>query len=212
LASLFFATTSTSKVDDTKTGAPPPPSNYVTRLFAYQPSGYRVALLFFVYQVKNLYDSLVWKDGFEYIFHHIFSLITAWGCLSGMGHYYALFFFGMCELSTAIVCILANFDVDQGVPGLGDAMPLTKILIGIVFVVLFITCRCVLWPMYSYFFATDVLTALRVETQLSPGRKRWMKFFLVSLTGLSVLQVAWLGQIFVVAKEEFTKMGWIAVA
>jgi hypothetical protein len=202
-----------SATSNKKDASPSLAATYASRLFTYQPSGFRIALLFFVYQVKNLYDSYVWKDGYEYLFHHIFSLITAWGCMfPGMGHYYAIFFFGMCELSTAVVCVLANFDVDQGVPGLGEAMPYTKIGVGIVFVFLFITCRCILWPFYSYYFANDVLTALKNETQLSNGQKRWMKFFLVSLSGLSVLQVAWLGQIFVVAKEEFTKIGWLAVA
>ena len=196
-----------SKANDLKRNSMPKAA-YPARLFTYQPSGFRVALLFFVYQIKNLYDSFAWNDGPEYIFHHIFSLITAWGCMfPGMGHYYSIFFFGMCELSTAIVCILANFDAEQGVPGLGEALPMTKITVGVIFIVLFITCRCILWPVYSYFFARDVLTALKEESNMTAGRKRWMKFFLVSLTGLSVLQVAWLGQIFVVAKEEFTKMG-----
>jgi hypothetical protein len=211
----LFRKTASSDDDKDKTSKKPSSlkATYASRLFTYQPSGFRIALLFFVYQVKNLYDSYVWNDGPEYLFHHIFSLITAWGCMfPGMGHYYAIFFFGMCELSTAIVCILANFDNDQGVPGLGDAMPMVKILVGIVFVVLFITCRCVLWPIYSYHFCRDVLTALQNETQLSNGQKRWMKFFLVSLSGLSILQVAWLGQIFAVAKEEFTKIGWISAA
>jgi hypothetical protein len=34
-----------------------------------------------------------------------------------------------------------------------------------------------------------------------------MRFFLVSLGGLSVLQVAWLGQILAVAREELSKAG-----
>jgi hypothetical protein len=36
-----------------------------------------------------------------------------------------------------------------------------------------------------------------------------MKFFLVSLSGLSVLQIAWLGQIFVQGKQELVKAGFL---
>ncbi|GKY92951.1 hypothetical protein MPSEU_000264000 [Mayamaea pseudoterrestris] len=209
-ADLFASKTQQGKKES---GSSSLQATYASRLFTYQPSGFRIALLFFVYQIKNLYDSYVWSDGPEYLFHHVFSLVTAWGCMfPNMGSYYAIFFFGMCELSTAVVCILANFDVDQGVPGLGDAMPYTKIGVGIVFVFLFVTCRCILWPFYSYHFSRDVLTALKNEKGLTIAQKRWMKFFLVSLSGLSVLQVAWLGQIFVVAQEEFIKIGWLSAA
>jgi TLC domain len=113
----------------------------------------------------------------------------------------------MCEVSTGVLCVLANFDDEQGVPGLGQAFPMTKVVIGAVFVVLFILCRCVLWPTFSYYFCRDVLLALKGNDTRTSTRRGWLKFFLVSLTGLSILQVAWLGQIFVIAGEELTKVG-----
>jgi hypothetical protein len=189
-----------------------PQAAYATRLFTYHPDGFRIALLFFAYQVKNMYDTIVWGDGPEYIFHHCFSILTAFGSMyPGCGHYYCIFFFGLCEISTAVVCLLANFDDVHGVPGLGDYAPMLKIAVGTVFIILFVTCRCILWPIYSYYFAKDVLTALRENKKQhcakTHERRVWLKFFLVSLTGLSVLQIAWLGQIFVVARVEFAKVG-----
>ena len=118
-----------------------------------------------------------------------------------------MFFFGLSEISTAAVCLLANFDDEQGVPGLGDAFPVTKVGIGTIFIVLFITCRCILWPLFAFFFIRDVRVALKGDDPRAKERRRWLYFFLTSLTSLTVLQIAWLGEIFVVAHKEFTKIG-----
>jgi TLC domain len=187
-----------------------PVAGYEQRLFTYSAPGFRVALVFFFYQVKNLVDTIMWGDGPEFIFHHIFSLITAWGAMSpGCGHMYALFFFGLSEISTAVLCVLANFDDEHGVPGLGEALPITKVVLGALFVFFFILCRCVLWPITSYYFCRDILQALKGSDPRAVYRRHWMKFFLVSLSGLSVLQVAWLGQIFILGKQELEKAGFL---
>ena len=68
------------------------------RMFTYQPAAFRIGLFFFGYQVKNLYDTIVWNDGPEFIFHHILSMSVAWGSLHpGMGHFYASFFLGVSD-------------------------------------------------------------------------------------------------------------------
>lgn len=196
------------KSNDTSSSSVVSTDDHAQRLFTYHPGGFRISLFFFWYQVKNLYDTLVWNDGPEFIFHHVFSLVTAWGAMNpGCGHYYCIFFFGMCEVSTGILCLLSNFDDDHGVPGLGAAMPELKLALGGVFIVMFIVCRCILWPLYSYYFGRDVVLALKGSDARTDERRLWMKFFLVSLSGLSVLQIAWLGQILAVAKEEVAKSG-----
>lgn len=187
-----------------------PVAGYEQRLFTYSPSGFRLALFFFFFQVKNLVDTILWGDGPVFIFHHIFSLITAWGAMTpGCGHMYAIFFFGLSEISTAILCILANFDDEHGVPGLGEALPLIKVTLGAAFVFFFVLCRCVIWPITSWYFCRDILQALSGKDPRAVYRRGWMKFFLVSLSGLSVLQVAWLGQIFVQGKQELEKAGFL---
>ncbi|EEC48296.1 predicted protein [Phaeodactylum tricornutum CCAP 1055/1] len=189
-----------------------PVAAFDARMFTYHPAGFRISLFFFAYQIKNLYDTIAWNDGPEFIFHHIFSLITAWGALyPSSGHIYTIFFFGLSEISTAVLCLLANFDDIHGVPGLGEAFPIIKVAVGAAFVVLFILCRCILWPIFSYYFCRDVLTALRATPNdpRTNARRGWLKFFLVALSGLSVLQVAWLGQIFVIAQEELGKAGFL---
>jgi hypothetical protein len=112
------------------------------------------------------------------------------------------------EVSTAVLCLLANFDPKHGVPGLDAAYPSVKLALGGAFVALFVLCRCVLWPLYSYGFGRDVALALsNPADERTRSRRGWMRFFLVSLGGLSVLQVAWLGQILAVAREELSKAG-----
>jgi TLC domain len=183
-------------------------ADFEQRLYAFSPHGFRVSLFFFWYQVKNLIDTIVWNDGPEYVFHHVFSIFTALGAMfPGCGHIYTLFFFGLSEISTAVLCILANFDDQHGVVGLGSAFPTLKVLLGAVFVVCFILCRCILWPLLSYHFCRDILQGLQSNDPRALQRRSWMKFFLVSLSGISVLQVAWLGQIFILGQQELEKVG-----
>jgi len=187
---------------------PPPAAGWESRLFTFMPTAHRLAVFFFSYQVKNLIDTIMWNDGPEFIFHHCFSLITAWGAMyPGAGHMYSVFFFGISEISTAILCILANFDDIHGVPGLGESLPMTKVVLGGLFVVAFIACRCILWPITSYYFCRDMRYALKSNDPRAVHRYGWMKFFIVSLAGLSILQVAWLGQIFVLGHGELVKAG-----
>ena len=39
-------------------------------------------------------------------------------------HFYSSFFFGISEVSTAILCALVLFDEQRGIPGLGKAYPI----------------------------------------------------------------------------------------
>ena len=210
-------TTSTTVANNSKSGAGSTTANsHEHRLSTYMPNGFRLSLFFFSYQIKNLYDTIVWNDGPIYIFHHIFSLITAYGAMTmTCGHVYTIFFFGISEISTAILCVLANFDDEFGIVGLGEAFPLTKVICGALFVILFILCRCILWPIHSYYFCHDILSALRQDPpgtkhhRSTQTRRYWMIFFLTSLSGLSILQILWLGQIFILGQQELQKLGFI---
>jgi len=122
---------------------------------------------------------------------------------------YTIFFFGLSEISTAVLSILANFDDEFGVPGLGEALPVTKVVCGAAFVVMFILCRCILWPLTSYYFCRDMYHALKSDDPRAVYRRGWLRFFFIALAGLSVLQVAWLGQIFTMGKQELEKAGFL---
>lgn len=178
------------------------------RGYIYAPSSFYLCIFFLAYQLKNLADTIIWNDGPEYIFHHVLSLAVCWGALyPGFCLEYATFFFGISELSTGVLCILANFDDEHGVVGLGDAFPLTKVVIGVVFVILFIICRAILWPILSYYFVRDALTCLRGTNPEVEKRRFVIKMHGFCLLGLSALQLSWLIVIYFMAIKEFKAIG-----
>ena len=62
------------------------------------------------------------------------------------------FFFGISEASSAVLSILALFDEKLGVKGMAKAFPTAKIILGVVFALLFIVFRIVLWFPVCYYF------------------------------------------------------------
>ena len=113
---------------------------------------------------------------------------------------------GLSEISTSLLCLLSNFDDDYGVKGLGDAFPMSKIALGAIFSISFVIIRSIIWPFAAYYCATDVLHALKVDCPHCEGREVWMKSLLLTLIGLSSLQILWLALIFVIGKEEIGKL------
>lgn len=184
-----------------------PRGGFESRMFTYQPAAFRICLFFATYQIKNLFDTLVWNDGALFVAHHVMCLFVAYGTLfHGVAHYYVPFYFGISEVSTAFLCLLVNFDDEHGVPGLADAFPQAKVVLGALFAVAFISVRAFFWTFFSYYFVSDALLGVKNTDSTRDAARPWLKVFLGALTGLSVLQVIWLGQIFIVGMEEFEKM------
>lgn len=123
----------------------------------------------------------------------------------GCCHFYALFYMGVSELSTAILCLLANFDEKYGVSGLEEVFPKTKIFLGALFVISFIICRVIMWPFVTYHFSKDALKAIRSNVARAEGRRGYLWAIYYSCVGLSIIQLFFLAQIFVIGKEEFDK-------
>ena len=186
------------------------PVAYENRIYAYDPAAHRLILFFFSYQLKNTYDTIVWNDGIEFIIHHALCLLIAYPALSlPCLQAYGPFYFGISELSTGVLCLLANFDDVHGVKGLADAFPLPKVILGVSFAVLFVTCRVLMWCTISYYFIRDVRNALNGTGPRLEQCRIYLQFSLVSLSILSLLQVLWLGQIFIQGKEEMEKLGYL---
>jgi hypothetical protein len=80
--------------------------SYESRMYKYIPEAHHVLLIFSAYQIKNLFDAVVWNDGPLFIFHHVFSFIASWSAMHGgghgLGHTYALFYMGVSEISTTV--------------------------------------------------------------------------------------------------------------
>lgn len=177
------------------------------RIFKYHPGSQRLLTMFFVYQVKNMYDTIVWGDGIEFVLHHIFAGAAAWGGMfPGCCHFYALFYFGFSEVSTAILCLLANFDPDYGVIGLDKVFPKTKIVLGALFVTSFIICRLIMWPFATYYFATDTMKAIKSDVPRANGRKGYLRLIYGCCVGLSLIQLVFVAMIVKTGREEIEKL------
>jgi hypothetical protein len=186
------------------------PKAYENRMFKYHPEACRICLYFLAYQVKNTIDTVIWNDGPEFIAHHVLTLFTAYGALiPGSAHFYAPFYLGFSELSTAVLCLLANFDDVHGVIGLADAFPMGKVVSGVLFAVIFFICRVVMWSSVSYYYVQDAWNALSGNDPRLVGRKTYVRFTLVSLSLLTLLQIVWFGEILRKGKEELEIMGFL---
>jgi len=184
-----------------------PDAGHEQRIFTYQPEAFRLLNVFFAYQIKNMFDCIVWGDGPEYVFHHFMSMAAAYSGLGcGVGHFYAIFFMGVSEISTGILCFLANFDPDHGVPGLAEALPATKMVNAGLFVFFFIICRVIMWPIATYFCARDITMCLNGESALAKKNKFPLHAVRCALVALSVLQLVFLAQIVIIGRQELAAM------
>ncbi|GMI21434.1 hypothetical protein TeGR_g14572 [Tetraparma gracilis] len=167
------------------------------------PAGHDLLQFFAAYQLKNLYDTVVWDDGALFVAHHVLSGLVAWGGMhaggsggGGLGQVYAVFFMGISEVSTALLVLLANFDDELGVPGLADAFPTARIVLGAAFTVAFVFIRIAVWPWVAYLFLRDVRAALRDESdELAKARRPWLLVIGGILGALTILQFVWLAEI-----------------
>ena len=181
--------------------------NFAERIFKYHPGSQRLMTIFFVYQVKNMYDTIIWGDGIEFVLHHIFAGAAAWGGMfPGCCHFYALFYFGFSEISTAILSLLANFDPVHGVVGLENVFPKTKIVLGALFVTSFFICRVVMWPFTTYYFARDTMKAIKSDVPRANGRRGYLWVIYSCCAGLSLIQLLFVYMIIQTGKEELAKL------
>ena len=103
--------------------------------------------------------------------------------------------------------VAANFDDDLGVKGLAEAFPGLRVVSAVGFVVAFIACRIVAWPWVSWFLLKDIKNALaNGDDKKAKERKVWLVGIGFILGSLTLLQFLWLGQIFVMGKQEIDKM------
>jgi len=87
---------------------------YETRLFKYHPESAHIIVFFISYQCKNLVDSIIWKNSLLLIVHHMLAIFsTGGGLVLGIVHFYAIFYCGISELSSAILVVLAIFNSDH---------------------------------------------------------------------------------------------------
>ena len=186
-----------------------------SRIHTYEPAGHQILLYFCAYQAKNFYDTFYWNDGIIFVLHHLLAGTAAWfGMYPGMANIYGIFFMGLSEFSTFWLVLLANFDDDMGVSGLDKIFPTTKIVLAVIFVITFLICRVILWPILAYHFLNDSKKVLSLaEKEKSTSTSQYTLYFRTALqilvwscVGLSFLQILFLGEIIVTAKAEISAL------
>lgn len=155
------------------------------------------------YELKSLIDAVIHKDDLVYFMHHLATGLLAYIALStGFCQKYASFFFGISEISTAAVCVVVCFDKKRGIIGLSTLYPTLEIIAGVIFALLFVVCRIIIWPYVSFYFWKDCLELLQSGTAVS---QPVVYLFLVTNFLLTILQLAWLGEIIQGALKLFGK-------
>lgn len=137
---------------------------------------------------------------------HTFSFHDRGGMYPGCCQFYAIFYFGFSEISTAILCLLANFDPKYGIPGLDRAFPKTKLILGVLFVLSFIVCRVILWPYATYFFARDTMRAMKSNVPRVHGRRGYLRIIYCCCVFLTLIQFLFVAMIVQTGKEEIGKL------
>ena len=181
-------------------GAANVPATPHARLYSYLPAFQWCAIVMLGYQAKNLMDAVIHSDGPEFIVHHVITSSVALCALHPYAHVPGIFFFGISETSTTLLCVVANFDDVHGVPSLKLHFPISKLVLGALFAVSFVCLRTGVWPYLAYHFVQDSLAVLADGTAHSAAVV-WG--FVGCLGVLTCLQVAWLGQMIITIHREF---------
>lgn len=178
------------------------PSTPYRRLYAFYPDFQRLACVMAAFQLKNLADTVIFGDGIIFFVHHVITVAVALLCVHPYAQFHGTFFFGISEVSTTLLAILANFDARYGVPRLEQDYPATRLAVGAAFIVSFVLIRSIMWPVISYYFIADSLHVLKHD---NPHDRRVVWGFVGMLVTLSVMQVVWLAEIVQTVYKEVVK-------
>lgn len=152
------------------------------------------------YTFKTIGDAFIYQDGIISVLHHTATGVVVILALHPFLHTYAAFYVGLSEISTVFLCIVIAFQKDRGVELLAKKYPLFDTLNGILFALLFVCCRVILWSYYTWYFWFDCLEILSNNTVHSVPVVMW---YLFANTGLTILQVYWLNTILKAVFEMF---------
>ena len=173
------------------------PATAAARLYDYDGGFQRLSAVMFGFQFKNLVDTIVFGDGAVFVLHHLITMAVALFALHPYSHLYGSFFFGVSEVSTTVLALLALFDGEFGIPELERDFPTLRLIVGVIFAVSFAVVRCVLWPYFTWFYCRDARAILAADAAgETPVHSRLLvNVFMYGLLTLSVMQAVWFVQI-----------------
>jgi hypothetical protein len=146
-----------------------------------------IILPMFCYQVYNIFVCLIHNEmrTFDSIAHHVVTSCLAYFGLYPFAQYYALFYFGIAELTTLPLNVMETF---KYLPGLAKDHSDMYSLSRLVFASSFFLIRLIFWPMVSFelwFGCQDLLRSNQAHSNFVVG------FFLFANLFLTGLQFYW---------------------
>jgi hypothetical protein len=115
----------------------------------------------------------------------VFTATLGYFALHPFLHYYAVFFFGIAEVTNIPLTFVEIFD---HFPDIREKMPLLNEVCRVGFAISFILIRMIAWPIISYDFWIGLIDLLRTE-QAHSAFVVWV--YLIANTFLSGLQLLW---------------------
>lgn len=140
-----------------------------------------------VYQIWNLTVTIILSDlrTPDAIGHHIVTGLLAYFGLWPYGQYYALFYFGVAELTSIPLNLV---DIFKYLPQLAETYPTVNSFAKGSFIIGFFVIRIIIWPVVSYelfFGCLDLIMNKTAHSNFVVG------FFLFANTFLTFLQFYW---------------------
>lgn len=160
------------------------------RLYGLSETMQTIAVLTAVYEVYNTILTIVMPEyrTMEFIAHHATTCVLALCSAYPFLNYYGLFFMGVSSVSTIPLCLIEIFECLEA-----DRV---VFVLHRIFAFLFLCVRTCYWPLVSWGFWSDALSALRADTlELQVHNKAVYILFLVANFGLTGLQLVWTGTI-----------------
>jgi hypothetical protein len=156
------------------------------RMYGYLASAHTLSAMIYGYEFYDTIVCILIKSlrKAEFIGHHVVTGLLAYCALAPFGHAYAHYFFGVVEISSALLTFVPF--VDMG--AFGRNRTLGKVL-QYSFVAAFLVVRITMWPYISYIFWKDCLAHVINGTAKSNAV---IYLFLGANVALTTLQFMWL--------------------
>jgi len=154
VATVFIAVLSTCDGSVSALGETPR-----TRLYGHSTQFDMLCRLTVAFETYNTFvTAVIFRDEHIFTVHHICTLFLAFAATVPYAHYYGLFFFGLANVSSALLATFTLFDaLRMKYPLFDTPYRVSRTAFGIVFLVV----RCDVWLVLSVFFWLDNVEALR---------------------------------------------------
>eukprot|EP01062_Namystynia_karyoxenos_P059321 TRINITY_DN50768_c0_g1_i1.p1 TRINITY_DN50768_c0_g1~~TRINITY_DN50768_c0_g1_i1.p1 ORF type:complete len:282 (+),score=88.78 TRINITY_DN50768_c0_g1_i1:81-926(+) len=156
-------------------------------IYGSTPVTNTLCLLMLGYALYATVAALVIEEMREipFIGHHVGVTVLAYLGAAPFLHGYSMFFFGIAEFSTVVVCVMQLFKLE---PTLQEEHPGMYQAVRAMFAILFILLRLIVWPLLSLKFWMDMYDLLEAGEERSLFA---VVCFMVCNVGLTGLQFFW---------------------